>query len=421
MKKLLKRSLTWVRPLSGQRVVGLALCVFIVAIAGAALPQAVESVREVVHPSFGALLETRDALDASYRDMLSFTAPFGLNRGNYINFNGLMARLLGQRYMNGVVKLDNGHLCELEPRRDSARASLQITELYQHHAAAAKTFLFVLAPMQLPKYEQVMPAGYESYANENADQLVASLRENGVPVLDLRDELHGAGIGNAEAFFATDRHWKPETGFWANAIILDKLNEMGAIPEVESQYTELSAFDMRMLAKWQLGSSGKRTGRYYVEPDDFAIITPRFDTHIVADIPSIGVHREGAFSSSVLEWDRVGRRSFFEEDAYTLYGRYPARASYRNAGAPLRQKVLWLGDSFTEVVVPFSTLVFGSVDDADMRGWSEEDFSAYYDECQPDIVLLLINPTSVMTKNTTYDFFPDEEASLQPLQPGARE
>ncbi len=409
MKKFLKRGLAWVRPLSGKRVVGLAFIMFILVIAGAALPQASESVHEAVRAS-SALPETRDALDASYRSMLSFTAPSVLNRGSYINFNGLMASLLGQRRLNARVKLDNGHLLELTEQKDISLPSERITELYEKQREAEKAFLFVLAPSQAPKYEQIIPTGYADYSNENADHLVASLRERGVPVLDLRDAMHEAGISNADAFFASDHHWRPETGFWAHARIVSELTARGMIPAVEPLYTDIGNYDKEVYRELFLGSSGKRTGRFYVNPDDFTVITPRFDSFIATDVPSHGVHREGPFTESVLDWSQIASKNYFVQNAHSMYGcRGPDFASYRNQNAPIQQKVMWIGDSFNSAVVPFTSLVFSSVDDLDMRKYAD-DFAAYYDRYQPDIVLLMINAAYVNDGNVTYNFFPDQGA-----------
>ncbi len=406
MKKLLERGLTWVRQLSGKRVVGLAFIVFILVIAGAALPQASESVHKAVRPS-SALLEKRDALDASYHSMLSFTAPSALNRGSYINFNGLMASLLGQRRLNARVKLDNGHLLELTEQEDISLPSERITELYEKQREAEKAFLFVLAPSQAPKYEQIIPTGYADYSNENADHLVASLRERGVPVLDLRDAMHEAGISNADAFFVSDHHWRPETGFWAHARILDELTAAGAIAPVDSLYTDMGNYNKVVYKNLFLGTSGKRTGRFYVKPDDYSVITPRFDSFIVTDVPLRDVHREGPFAESVLSWDQIASRNYFIQDAHALYGFQGSDfASYRNQNAPIQQKVMWIGDSFNSTVVPFTSLVFSSVDDLEMRRYAD-DFAAYYAVYQPDILLLMVNAADVNGGNATYDFFPE--------------
>ncbi len=411
MKKFLKRGLTWVRQLSGKRVVGLAFIMFILVIAGAALPPAVESVREAVHPSFAALLETRDALDVSYRGMLSFSAPSALNRGSYINFNGLMARLLGQRHMNERVRLDNGHLYQMASHKDIALPSERIATLYEKQREAGKTFLFILAPSKASKYEQLIPVGYEDCSNEDADRLLAALRERGVPTLDLRDAMHEAGLSNTEAFFASDHHWRPETGFWANARMLAELTESGVIPAVDSQYTDISNFNIEVRKELFLGSAGKRTGRFFIEPDDFSIITPKFDTSLVVDVPSHEIHREGPFASSVLSWENVTSKQYFTQIAYYLYGfGDPDYSTYRNQNAPIQQKVMWIGDSFCCTMVPFASLVFSSVDVLDMRKYTN-DFAAYFDAYQPDVVLLLGRAADVHDGNVLYDFFPDEGAA----------
>ena len=61
--------------------------------------------------------------------------------------------------------------------------------------------------------------------NPGADQVIGSLKEAGVSVLDLRENLHKEGLSHEELFFHTDHHWNLEGAFWGYQKLAERLNE----------------------------------------------------------------------------------------------------------------------------------------------------------------------------------------------------
>lgn len=346
----------------------------------------------------------KDMIDYEYLNMLTFQDHLLQNKGAYINLNGLAARLMGQRYMNGRVKLDNGHLASIIEKVDVTPAVTQLTELFDKQTEKGKDFLFVLAPSQVPKYEDILPKGYDDYSNSNADELLDRLRDNGIPTLDLREEAANDNMGNAEIFFKTDHHWKPETGFWAYTKIIDYLRSLGRVGEIASKYTDINEYNIELYKNWFLGSSGQRTGSYYAGVDDFALITPKFPTNMSVEISSASIQKQGDFAE--VAYDREENKcDYFTALPYKTYGSGDKDFTcYRNESAPVDLKILSLGDSFGNVVFPFLPLIFHTCDELDMR-WYKGNFEQYYNEFEPDIMIVLVNTKDVVQLNTTYDFF----------------
>jgi len=384
-------------------------------VAAAALPAGVAGLGAAMRAGEpGGSLDVRSAaktFDAAYREMLDFSGPLPVNRGAYIDLNGLMARLMGQRFVNDCVKLNNGHLAGFGGHADIPESWPHLVALCRRQEAAGKTFLFVLAPGQVSPYEPLEPVGYTNYYNGAGDAMLSALRKNRVPVLDLRAEMHAAGIRHAEAFFVADLHWKPETGLWAFIRILDELARMGAVAPVDPMYTDAGNYQTEVYERWFLGSSGRRTGRYFAGVDDFSVITPRFDTHLAVEIPTRGLQSEGVYAQTALDWRRLQSKDSYTEDPYEMYGHGNTDlVRYRNRQAPLDQRVLWLDDSFGNVVTPYFSLVFKEVEDLDMR-YYRGDFARLYDAFQPDVVVVLVNATGTLQENTTHDFFPDGQTA----------
>ena len=343
-------------------------------------------------------------IDNRYSKMLDFDRPFLQNKGFYINMYGLMARMMGQRYINERIKLDNGHLTELTDYEDTDFAAGQIRKMYNRQSEKGKDFLFVLTPNQIPRFENIMPAGYTNKSNDNADELMDLLREMGVPALDLRESMRDEGMSNSDAFFITDHHWKPQTGLWACKTIVDTLTNSGTIGTVDPMYTDINEYDVEVFEDVFLGSFGRRTGIFFAGIDDFPVITPKFETDFTVMMPYSEKELSGGFKETLIDYSKI-ERNFFQDNPYVAYGHADeGLIQYRNDNAPVDLKVLAVGDSFSHVVYIFLPLIFKSCDQLDMR-YNKGDFDEYYTNYDPDIVLMLVNPTQVIMENTTYDFF----------------
>lgn len=343
-------------------------------------------------------------VDDDYINMLDFKKTFFKNKATYINLNGFMANAMGQVEMNKRVKLKNGHLTSIQGKEKTKEAEKQIALLCDKQKEKDKDFLFVLAPKQTPKYEDILPIGFIDYSNHNGDKLLKSLTENDIPFVDLREEMIKDGIDHSEAFFKTDHHWKPETGFWAYTRIIDYLIKNHIIDNVDSKFTDKHQYDIDVYKDWFLGSSGKRTGKYYAGVDDFAIIKPKFDTFMKFEIDGSKVKNIGKFEEVTYDYKR-NKKDYFSSNPYGAYGHGDRGfIRYENNFAPINKRVLLIGDSFANSVYPFLSLVIKPCNQLDMRHY-KGDFAVHYEEYNPDIIIVLISTNGVTNKNVTYDFF----------------
>lgn len=356
-----------------------------------------------------------DRMDERYYGMLSTEQdqPLLQNKGTYINLNGGMAKLLGQPMMNERVKLKNGHLTSVvswrHSQEDVVYTAQNITSLARTQEKNGGQFLFVLAPSQISKYEDLLPEGYTDTMNDTSDTLLSLLAQNGVAYLDLREALHKDQISNADAFFVTDHHWRPQTGFWAYTKILSALEESGAIASVDGFYTDSSHYDFVTYPNTFLGSSGKRTGICYAGVDDSIFIQPQFDTEITLTVPDrelalTGRYEEVCYNSEdTLNPDNP---DYFQFNAYGLYGWGDNSLNrWRNENAPDNSKVMLIGDSFGNIPFSLMSIYFSDCDELDMRYYSE-DFQRHYQDFQPDIVILEATLDQAVAENTCYSFFP---------------
>jgi len=379
------------------------VCVFY--IGAATFPLTVVNVGNIFNPSPHIRSVVGQWIDLSYREMLNFDTIGLQNKGFYINLQGLTASLLGQRHLNDMIKLYNGHITEEAERKDTTVAAAQISKVCDRQKEKGKDFLFVMAPFQVPKFEDIMPPGFRNYSNENADDLLALLGEAGVPTLDLRDKMIADGKNHSDAFFVTDHHWRPETGLWAFTKIIDDLVQTGKIEPALSPATDINEYNVEVLEDFFLGSFGRRTGIFFAGVDDFSVITPKFETDFSVTTPYSGeIDKRGSFEEVIINESRLVRE-FFVANPYPAYG-YANKGlvQYRNENAPIDLKVLATGDSFSHVSYIYLPLIFSTCDQLDLR-YLEGSFEKYYEEFDPDIVIMLINPSQVMLENATHAFF----------------
>lgn len=401
------------KSLNSSHILAILFLLFTVCVGIGALPQLLENTKTAVQNRY-SLNEFIDAIDEQYYDVLSIEkgTPLLRNKGTYINLNGLMARVLGQPLMNERIKLSNGHLTPVPPvykDEDVEAAAENLKALHKQLSKDGKRFLFVVAPLQVSPEETGLPNGYTDTENDSANYLLRLLEESGVPYLDLRDCMEEDGIAYSDAFFVTDHHWRPETGFWAYTRILEKLQEIGTVEQISEFYTSKENYEFRIYEDSFLGSSGKRTGRYYAGVDDFCVIAPKFETNISVTIEEPEVDLQGPYEEVSYKGDMDAYLSdpdYFSDNPYGRYGWGDTPLTqWRNENAPEDKSVMLIGDSFGNVPFSLMPLYFSSCDELDMRYFTG-DFQAHYEDCDPDTVVLLVNVDQIEGEIVTYPYFP---------------
>lgn len=380
----------------------------------AAIPQLVYETGRFLHWKTG-YQDFIDTVDENSEDMLSFGQDqmIFLDKGTYINLNGLMAKILGQPTLNKRTLLKNGHLANLvsEPAdpEDIREAANNIIRFHDAHTASGGDFLFIMVPSQISKYEDLLPVGYTDTTNDTADAFLARLDKAGVPYLDLREEMQQEGMSVTDAYFATDHHWTPQTGLWAYGKILDTLTDLGMIDPVDSLYTDPANYSFETYEDTFLGSAGKRTGIHYAGVDDSVFLRPEFETDIAISVPERELELRGRFEEVCYNTDDYHdfeNPDFFLENCYGLYGWGDTKITHwRNEKAPQQRKFLLIGESFGNIPFSLMSLTFSSCDEVDRR-YFEGDFAQYYDSYRPDTVIVEVNVDMTISENTLFSYLP---------------
>lgn len=401
-----------IRKLRPAHLLSVGFLAYVIFVSTFALPEFLFNFAGAFHWDTG-LRHLIKTVDTQYESMLITdpSQPLLRDKGTYINLNGLMAKNLRQPVMNERVLMKNGHLGYIPseaPDRESIREAAEVViRFHNAHTAEGGNFLFVMTPTQNSKYEEYLPEGYTDSVNGPADTFLSFLEEAGVPYLDLREELQNDGISVTDAYYVTDHHWTPETGFWAYRKILNKLEQMDAIDPVDPFYTDAGNYCFETYENTFLGSSGRRTGIYYAGLDDSTFIYPNFETDISVSIPSMEVDCRGPFKDVAyhqhLDYD-FEDPDYFNTSFYGLYGWGDTPITHwRNEQAPDQSKFLLIGESFGNVPFSLMSTCLGVMDELDVR-YFKDSFSDYYDSYKPDTVILEFNAGAILSEFTDYHY-----------------
>ena len=317
-----------------------------------------------------------------------------LGKMQFVNFNGLMRRVLGQHEMNGVVKLNNGYLVLTYPYASEEMLRNKAEKLHTLDLRLKErdiSLLFAICPYTSSKWDPELPIGVEDYGNTNIDRFMEMVSEYGIEKLDFREEMYADGINQYDMMYRTDHHWTTEAGFYAytklSKWIQDKTN-----CEIDARVMELSNYTQTTYRKWHLGSRGQRTGIYYAGIDDFVLITPDFETLL-----SNGTV-EGTFNDLVINYAPLENREYTSRYTYD-YVLGNALGNYKNYMAENDVKVLIVTDSFGKAVNPYMILSYGEVQwCSTMQGVTQ----AYLDEYDPDVVIVMYYANAVCEDNVFF-------------------
>ena len=335
------------------------------------------------------------------------------SRNNWINVNGLFQRLIGVTVIRDagdidVFRMSNGQLTYEYPDCDMEYAAEEVTGLSECAQENGAEFIYVQLPCKAYS-DDLMPPGTHTYGYADSDELCDALKENGVRVLDLREEIEKEGFDIPELFFNTDHHWKPSTALWAAGVISEKLSDT-----VDGYFYDESIYDPDNYKKktykdWFLGSLGRRVGTLYGGVDDFDVITPRFDTdfHFYTESQAADgkqKNRDGSFKKALMKLQYVKKKDYFSNLTYFTYlGNEYRLATVTNRLADNDKKILMLRDSFSCTLLPYMSLSAGEITAIDMRYHTKLRIKEYIRDNDFDAVIIAYNP-SMFREDGAFDF-----------------
>ncbi len=324
----------------------------------------------------------------SYVDEVAFKESF-------LNLNGLFAKLTGRTVYNDVSVLNNGMLTYGEmPKLNMSAMANGVSEFDTFLEANGISFLYLQAPLKEDLAGSLLPFGVEHCGNENANELLASLKQNKVDTLDLRQSISATPELVEQYFYRTDHHWNTHGAFKAFGETLAYLQTAFPDQEFDTTLADASNWEQTVYEDWFLGSRGKRVGEYFGGVDDLVIYTPKFKTDMSFYLPKYRTYYSGSFSDAVIRSDFLDTPDHFNENAYCAYigGDYPL-VHHVNRLAKNDLKVLLIKDSFSLPFQSFLSTAVRELDVLDPRHYKDSTVAEYIAASKPDIVIMMTNPS----------------------------
>ncbi len=311
-----------------------------------------------------------------------------LGKDFFLNLNGMMHVLFGERRMNDVVKLNNGYLVMPSAKAkqedmDFAADSLQ--DLQQTLRDKGIQMLYVMTPSKISPADPELPEGETDFSNEEMDYFFAALDERQVSAIDLRPAFINYPAGYYALEYRTDHHWNMQGGFLAYTQIVQQLVPMLGM-QVPNQLTDLQNYTVTSYKGVEFGNYAQRTGRGFCREEDFDLIEPAFPTCIEnVESGEVGTYAEILTRKDMLETapDEVKKRAAYD---YVLE---KSIGTFHNEEAPCNKKILVIGDSMTKGVAPFLELMFQDVKCLNAYDVTNLFTQKLLDDYQPDAVLFI--------------------------------
>ena len=327
---------------------------------------------------------------------------FFLEKANYLEV--LVKWNLTNDDYNATENIGNGHFSGFCKEINVDELSKSIVRFSRFLNSEKIPLLYVQTPYKICKYDERF-SGILDFSNQNADAVLENLKLNNINTFDLRESIHAQNKNHYDLFFKTDHHWKPETGFWATNEIIKKLNsdydlKLGLLKEEN--------FDYKVYKKALLGSYGKKITRAKTEPDDFTLIIPKKEYQIhfeVYDKHDKLADNYGSFEA-MLDYESIESDDLYGKDPFHGYGYGSSNNFVENLAADNEYKILLIGDSFTNVIIPFLALETKHIDRLDLRCFNGSLESFIKANGPYDICLVLYNPDQY---NQTPGFVSHEE------------
>ena len=307
---------------------------------------------------------------------------------------------------NGVVEMPDGYLTEYVEKRDVTEHANALIGLDRFCKENGCEFLYIQAPSKVCKYDDKQISGSSDFSNQNADEMIKTIEESGVDVLDLRDAIHDAGFSHHKVFYRTDHHWLPATGLWAARKTLEYCNENYGF-NADVSRLDSDQFDQKIYKDWFLGSRGKKVTLSRTEPDDFEVLYPKYETKLHFTAPAAHVDSFGDYSI-IYNMEDIAEKDLYGKNPYRgyNYGDQPV-IQINNLADTDGKKILIIDDSFGNCVISCLALCESEVDSLDLRHFtgSLENYIRTFD---PDIVVVLYNAENIgrtVDRTTHTDMF----------------
>ena len=300
------------------------------------------------------------------------------------NYNKILGyKLVSNNGGSSRIEISKGYYSRINTKKDVSNCAKNLIDFNEYLNSLGINFLYVQAPYKISENQKISKI-YNDYTNDNVNNLLR-LIESKVNYLDLRKS-----INKLDSFYKTDHHWLPETGLLATGKISKYINNNYDM-NLNIRNVEPNNYNYKTYPEMYFGYDGRNVSLANAEPEDFTLITPKFDTKLNIKIFEKSINKTGSYKETLINWDKVKYDDFYNIVQYSAY-MYGDRQliEIKNEYIKNDKKILLIKDSFSEVVSPFLSLETEYLSIIDLRYFNGS-LKSYINKFKPDMVITMYN------------------------------
>lgn len=333
-------------------------------------------------------------------------------REDIVELSGAINKALGIKILKDAevttIALDSGYLKYLYYRNDYIANNIEdIIELDNYLEELDMEFVYCQAPSKIFDEMDIIPGCIENYRDEDKDIIVQNLKSADVDILDIRDYMPNVYEDYMSYFYITDHHWKVETGLWVSTLLASYLNKDHGF-EINLEKFNLENYNVKRYKDASLGSQGKKVSLGYIAREDFSLLYPRDEQNWTVTIPEVGINETGDFEL-ILDETQLDGDDLYNDNMYAayIYGDQAYMSIVNNEIDDNGDKILIIGDSMNEVIVPFLATGCRQVDRIDLRLF-DGSLRNFLGKNYYDVVIMILNGAGekydFRLHNSSWDF-----------------
>lgn len=321
-------------------------------------------------------------------------------RNFFLNLYGGFCRATFNSSCNRRIRVKGGMLIKdniYSSAKYIEQRSRKMTEFDNLLKSRGIPFLYIQLPYKMDVENKMLPEGVHHAVYADIDKLLRNLKQSKVDVLDLRKNFAATPSYVNRYFYKTDHHWNGDAIFDAVKLITADVCRRLKIVDGEALVGQIDKSWIRHVKECCfVGSAGKRTGYYFSGLDDLVFRTRATDvkqSYFIEDFRYQANCRHGGFNDVFVDWNSIeGTGDPFKDNQYSSYiGYCKALGCYRNKEAPIKKKLVVIGESFSSPVWVMLSSLFSEVDAIDPRALKRIGLAEYALQSKPDVVIEMAN------------------------------
>lgn len=289
------------------------------------------------------------------KDFEKYLSDHTAFRHFWVGLNSYYNYALGNPLSNGIYNCKDGYLINDPPAVDRLDYNVEVMAEFAKNSGLPSAM--ILAPSTGYVASDVLPNKHITYHDDELFESVsATLSNNAVSFIDLREEFKSAHKNGTQVYYKTDHHWTSEGAYLAYCALA---KELGFTANSKESYDISTHSDF-------YGTTYSSSGFWLNEADN--IETWESNTN-----------KSGDFEVTITDGDKkITSTSLFftdnlkDDDKYPVYldGNHPYTLIKNNANKN-GEKLLVIKDSFAHSLVPFLADHYEEIVMIDMRYYKQ--------------------------------------------------